>query len=65
MTETDLNQWRAEAAKLIAATPADVLPILRAYLEGATAMANALTLNPTENGEPNANANTPNKSASA
>lgn len=63
MTETDLNQWRAEAAKLIAATPADVLPILRAYLEGATAMANALTLNHTENGEPNAN--TPNNAASA
>lgn len=43
MTETDLDQWRAEAAKLIAATPPEALPIVRAYLEGATAMATALS----------------------
>lgn len=52
MTESDLNQWSVEAAKLIAATPAEVLPIIRAYLEGATAMANALSHSNETKGDP-------------
>lgn len=42
MNDTDLNQRSAEAERLILATPADILPIVRAYLEGATDMAQSL-----------------------